>query len=153
MPTVRAAKLRRIDQQPAKILPVPAPVSDRASTVDEFGRLSAQLEALKPVQLRHEQLRQRIADWYAASDADQSFSEDGAQFAVQIGPRASKRVVSDMAAIFDRLGAAKFLAISTISLEKLDTVMLPADQADCVTVERAGPRTIRPVPKFAEPAA
>lgn len=153
MPAVRAAKLRRIDQQLQQPKILPAVISERAATVDEFGRLSAQLDAIRPLQLRHEQLRQRICEWYAASDADQSFSEDGAQFAIQVGPRASKRVVSNPMAIFDRLGAAKFLSISTISLEKLDTLMLPADQVGCVTVERAGPRTIRPVPKFAEPAA
>lgn len=144
-----AAKQRR----ETKILPISAPLSDRAPVVDEFGRLSAQLEAVKPLQLRHEQLRQRIADWYAAADPEQGYSEDGAQFAVQIGPKASKRQVSDMEVIFARLGAAKFLSISTISLEKLDTLMLPSDQADCVQIERTGPRTIRPVPKFAEPAA
>ena len=145
-----AAKQRRAE---TKILPISAPLSDRAPVVDEFGRLSTQLEALRPVQARHEQLRQRIADWYAAADPAQCYSEDGAQYSVQVGPKASKRSVSDLALIYDRLGASKFLQISTISLEKLDTVMLPSDQADCVRIERTGPRTVRPVPKFAEPAA
>jgi hypothetical protein len=138
--------------EPALILPVgPPSASDRAQTVDEFGRLSLQLESVKALQLRHEQLRQRIADWYQDSDPEQTFSVDGAQFSVQVGPKASKRSVSDMDLIFDRLGAAKFLSVVSLSFERLDTLMLPADQADCVTVERTGPRTIRPVAKFAEP--
>lgn len=147
-----ATKRRKETQSSPKVLPISVPLSDRAPIVDEFGRLSTQLESMKSVQLRHEQLRQRIADWYANEDPGQCYSEDGAQFSVQIGPRASKRTVSDLAAIYDRLGASKFLQISTISLEKLDTLMLPADQADCVRIERIGPRTVRPIPKFAEPA-
>ena len=140
--------------QPALILPVgPPSASERARVVDEFGRLSLQLESVKSLQMRHEQLRQRIAGWYQDSDPEATASVDGAQFSVLIGPKASKRSVSDMDLIFRRLGAGKFLSVVSLSFERLDLLMLPADQADCVTVERTGPRTIRPVPKFAEPAA
>jgi hypothetical protein len=138
--------------EPALILPMgPPSSSDRSQTVDEFGRLSMELESVKALQMRHEQLRQRIAGWYQDSDPEATASVDGAQFSVLVGPKASKRSVTDMDLIFDRLGAGKFLSVVSISFEKLDTLMLPADQADCVTVERTGPRTIRPVPKFAEP--
>jgi hypothetical protein len=121
--------------------------------IDEFGRLGARLDAVKPLQARYEMLRGQIAGWYADSDPEQSYSDDGAEFSVQIGPRALRRSVADMGAVMERIGERTFLGLVSLSLEKLDTVLLPKDQHMLVISDRTGPRVVRAIAKYTQTAA
>jgi len=151
-----ATKLRQIDaiEAPSKPKSLPTPKhAERPALIDEFGRLGARLDSIKPLQTRYEMLRARIAGWYADSDPEQSYTDDGTEFSVQVGPRALKRSIADMSAVMDRIGDRQFLDLCSLSLEKLDTVLLPRDQARLVTSDRVGPRTVRAIAKYTQTAA
>lgn len=149
--TVTSPKLRQIEP---KTLPTPKQQPPgRPEIVDEFGRLGAKLDQMKPLVQRYEMLRAQISAWYNDSDPEGSYSDDGAEFSVQVGPRALRRSIADMAAIMDRIGEKTFLGLCTLSLEKLDTVMLPKDQERLVTSDRTGPRVVRAVAKFTQTTA
>lgn len=147
-----AAKVRREDPKPVPI-PIPKHPPGRPEIVDEFGRLANKLDAMKPLVARYEQLRAQIAAWYAESDPEGSYSDDGAEFSVQVGPRALRRSIADMAGILERIGERQFLELCTLSLEKLDTVLLPKDQARLVLTDRVGPRVVKAIAKFKQTAA
>jgi hypothetical protein len=147
-----AAKMRRIEEPTPITIPSPKH-PERPALIDEFGRLGARLEQVKPLQTRYEQLRVQIAGWYNDSDPEQSYTDDGAEFSVQVGPRALKRSIADMAAVMERIGEKQFLDLVSLSLEKLDTVLLPRDQARLVTSDRIGPRTVKAIAKYTQTAA
>lgn len=142
MPRTKAktrAKVRQIDQ------PSRDPV--RAGIIDEFGTLATRVAQLRLCEKRYEQLRSIITGWYEDQPADAAFLEDGANFVLQVGARPAKRWISDMAAVQQRLGP-RFLELCTFSLEKLDSVIAPADQQGLVSEDRIGPRTVKAVPRY-----
>ncbi len=103
---------------------------------------------LRIAEKRYEQLRSIIAGWYEDQPPDAAYMEDGAQFVLQIGARPLKRWIADMAAVEERLGPKRFLSLCTISMEKLDSVIAPADQQGLVAEDRIGPRAIKAVPRY-----
>ena len=157
MPKKRATVSRLSDpQQPSisvdirqkKVTP-----ENRPAIIDEFGRLGVQMDALRALQGRYEMLRAKIAGWYDELDPAESCSAEGHKYSVQIGPRSARRSIVDVEALFERLGEKRFLPICSVSLEKLDTVMLPADQINFIRSDRSGPRVVKPVAKFMSAAS
>ena len=140
-----------------KVRPLPGerkPVAtSRSALVDEFGRIQSKLGAMKALERRHEQLREVINGWYASADPEVSFNEEGKDFGLHIGPRARKRVVADLAKLHTQLGVKRFLGLVTVSLEKLDRLIAPADQEGLVREDRTGSRQIRAIAKYRETAA
>ena len=133
-------KIRQIDQ------PSRDPI--RAKVIDEFGALATMVAQLRIAEKRYEQLRSMIAGWYEDQPADAAYMEDGANYVLQIGARPLKRWIADMAAVEERLGPKRFLSLCTISMEKLDSVIAPADQQGLVAEDRIGPRAIKAVPRY-----
>jgi hypothetical protein len=134
------AKIRQIDQ------PTRDPV--RAKVIDEFGALATMVAQLRIAEKRYDQLRSIIAGWYEDQPADAAYMEDGSQFVLQVGARPLKRWISDMAAVEQRLGPKRFFELCSISMEKLDSVIAPADQRGLVAEDRIGPRTLKAIPRY-----
>lgn len=124
--------------------------ADRKAIVDEFGRLSAKIANTRSFERRHEQLREIISGWYA--DPAQKYNEEGNDFSLEVGPRAKRRTVTDLANLSERLGT-KFLGLCSISIEKLDRILPQDEQTGYVTEQLSGPRSIKAVRKFKETAA
>jgi hypothetical protein len=123
----------------------PNTASGRRAIMDEFGRLSEQVAPLKK---RYKQLRAQILSWYDESDPGLTLEPEGDAFMLTIGPRALCRSVADMRALHDRVGLDVFLSIVSIPMEKLDSVILPEEQAGIVVSNRTGPRQIKAVAKY-----
>lgn len=120
-------------------------VKDRPSMIDEFCALGLRLDAMRPMAERYEELRREIAGWHADSDANETFTETGAAYAVKVGPRALRRRIVSLPDVAHRIGIQKFLEVCTLSLEKLDQVILPREQDGIVVTERTGPRVVTPL--------
>lgn len=119
-----------------------------ARLVDEFGRLDAELRAIKPKQQRHEQLRRQIASWYEDEDASREFVVAGRHYTVEISARAKERRIRSMKALLDRLGYPVFLKLCTFPLKVLDEHFPAADRADLVEETYTGARRVTAIPKY-----
>src|SRR5262245_14008829 len=120
-------------------------VQDRPGMIDEFCALGMRLDAVRPMQERYEELRREIAGWHMDSDATETYTETGAAYAVKVGPRALRRRIVSLPDVAHRIGIQRFLEVCTLSLEKLDTVILPREQEGIVVTERTGPRVVTPL--------
>jgi len=142
-----AKKNPPLSAPPPVFLPPPRPI-DRPKLIDEFGQLAQRLAESRILEQRYEQLRKQIVSWYADSNPDEAYSEEGDHYSVVVGPRAAQRAVTDMRALQERIGPERFLAICSVSMEKLDHFLAQADQRGLVSVERIGPRTVKPIQRY-----
>lgn len=124
----------------------------RASLVDEFGEIATRLEGHKKLERRYEQLRALILQPYQSKPVEESFHEEGHNYSVQISPCGNQRSIISMSGLFDRLGQKTFLNMCQFSLEKLDTVLLPRDQAGLVEAGRFGPRIVKALARYSADA-
>lgn len=124
----------------------------RAGLIDEFGQIATRLEGHKKLEKRYEHLRALILQPYQSKPVDESFSEEGYQYSVQISPCGNQRVIVSMPGIMEALGAKRFLEMCQFSLERLDTVLLPRDQGGLVAMGRNGPRIVKALARYSQDA-
>lgn len=128
------------------------PAISRPRIIDEFGELSRKMDELRGYEKRYEQLRRIILAWHSEVRPGDFADEDGKAYSVHISPCAEQRVIIDMEALANRLGHKTFWSHCTFSIEKLDSLVLPKDQAAFVRKESVGPRIVKAIPKYQEPA-
>jgi hypothetical protein len=128
----------------------PKKFEDRLDVIDEFGRISVQLEKLRRLEKRQEQLRAKIQSWYAQAAAAESFSIEGREYSIEVGPCSLKRMIPDLSALAERLGEKDFYCICNVSLEKLDCYLSLNDQKPFVVSDRSGPRPVKAIAKCNE---
>lgn len=124
----------------------------RQITADEFGRLDAKLKEFAPAIKRHEQLKKEIQSWYDKADAETGHCFEGAEYAIEVGPKANKRTILDMSALSKRLGLKTFLNYCSFSLEKLDGLIVPSQHEGLVSSDFSGSRRVTATKKHQEAA-
>jgi hypothetical protein len=144
-------------QAPPATIPFPppsrSPAISRPKIIDEFGALSQEIDKLRLLERRHEQLRRMILTWHSDARPTEAVDEEGKTYSVHISPCAEQRMIGDMEAVANRLGYKTFFQNCTFSLEKLDGLILPKDQAAFVRRESIGPRIVKAIPKHQEPVS
>jgi hypothetical protein len=95
-------------------------------------------------------LRETISGWY--TDPAEKYNEEGNDYSLEVGPKAKRRVVTDIKKLSERLGT-KFLSLCSVSLEKLDRVLPADEQTGYISEQLSGPRSIRAIRKFKETSA
>src|SRR5262245_52815968 len=147
-PATPSQPLHRIPVLP--VLPVFPPKAkiNRAAIIDEYGNISAKLEAMGQLEKRRDQLRRVILSWYADADPEEAINEDGKKYSVTISPQALERRITDMEWVMNRLGKERFLQLVTLPLTKLDRYIALCDQDQFTNSARVGPRTVKPVSKY-----
>jgi hypothetical protein len=143
---------RRVEPETAFPPPSRSPGISRPKVIDEFGALSQEIDQLRLKERRHEQLRRMILTWHSEARPTEAVDEDGKVYSVHISPCAEIRCIGDMEALANRLGYKTFFAHCSFSLEKLDGLVLPKDQTAFVKRESVGPRIVKAIPKYPEPA-
>lgn len=137
-------------QEASRILPISANQEGRVALIDEYGQVCRQLDLVKALEKRQEFLRRTIAGWFADNAADQAFVAEGTKFIVEVGARATRRTIKNMAALQTRLGKAKFFRVVTVPMAELDRVLPADEQAEFVSLDRTGPRNVRLIQRFSE---
>jgi len=127
----------------------------RKAVVDELAALEKYLEAeyadLAIRSERAELLRATILLWYDKADASTSYVAEGEKDAYTVSARALKTTVH-YASVIKHLGAAKFRAIATVTLDKLKKAA-GGKYKLCVSSSRTGGRTLTRVASSQEPEA
>lgn len=118
-----------------------------------MGDLKRELAIHAPKVKRLKQLEEQARGWYASSKGDETFVVEGNRYTLQIGQKANKRTVKNMAKLFTRLTPQVFLSICSVSLEALDRLLKPEEAAKYVSTERAGSRSLDLVHKPIEISA
>ena len=133
----------------AQVIPIDSPLSarKRREIVDEFGRLSLKIEAAAKDQERYEQLRKQIAGWHEKDDAEQSFSEEGAEWSVELSACSFKRAITSMPKLKAYLGLTRFLQLCKFNLCDIDKHVPLEDRKAFVSCQRSGSRTVTPIQK------
>jgi prefoldin subunit 5 len=109
--------------------------------VDELGSLEKELSPFAGKIKRIDALRTSIRGEYATQPAGESFTVEGAKFAVAIGARGHQTIV-DVKALYKAIRTAAFLEIVTVTQKALAAV--GAGVAAAVTrEEQTGPRTLK----------
>lgn len=116
-------------------------ISIRATKIDRLGKLAEVLSALKAAAKEYEELRKEIAGWYADKPAEQSFTESGKAYVVEVSPCGEVRQVN-IAKLAKRLGPKRFLQVVQVPMKLLDAHVSPEDQRDMVTTTRTGARRV-----------
>lgn len=129
------------------VLMFPAGSVNRGAIADEYGRLSAEIAAFKPKIARHKQLRETIEGWFENEDASKSFAVEGSRFVVEVGPKALKRTIKSMHAVYKRLGVKAFLEACSFTLEALEERLSATELGAYLNEKRTGSRSVRPAEK------
>lgn len=132
----------------AKVVSISAAPVNKAVVVDEYGRLDAELKAVKPKEARHEQLRETIQSWYESADPEQSFTVDGSRYTVELSARANERKIKSIQALYKRFGIREFLKLVTVSLKALEERLTVAEMSAFVTQDRTGRRGLKVTEKL-----
>lgn len=138
-----------------KVIPIQPPLAQasaraaRIAILNELGRLSSRLQAVKPLQDRYEQLRAQVAGWYGDAAADESFTEETDQFVVEIGARGEQRHIRSIRHLQKRMGG-EFWKHATVPMSALDTVLTEAEAAEYIDKLRTGPRRVKVTAKLVE---
>jgi hypothetical protein len=119
-----------------------------AAIVDEFGQLEVKLDAMKKLVDRRNELRDVILGWYENSDRDRIIRAEGKMFDVEVSACAIERTITNMPALFRRLGQKMFLELCKFSLAKLDEYIAPVEQSPFVTSAQTGPRRVKAIAKL-----
>lgn len=157
MASPAATRERRKPETPVQVEPIAFSDSrqraiSRPKIIDEFGEISKKMDELRLYEKRYEQLRRMILAWHSEVRPTEPADEDGKTYSVHISPCAEQRVIIDMEGLANRLGHKTFWSHCTFSIEKLDSLVLPKDQAPFVRRESVGPRIVKAIPKYQEPA-
>jgi hypothetical protein len=117
--------------------------------VDELGHLQAWLALNKSKIDREGELRKKFQEAHEDSEPEESYTVEGKEFTVIIGPKGNKREIVDVRAIYKKL-KFQFFDIVTIPLGKLDSLLDESKQKGLVQWVRSGSRPIKTVPKHIE---
>ena len=115
--------------------------------IDEFGLLSQQMEAFKPTEERHKQLRAQIAAWWDDQPANQAFLEEGERFTLEISERAHTRTITNMGKLFRMLGQKLFLKLCKFPLAAVDTNVPEVEHKAFLEENQDGSRKLKTVAK------
>lgn len=121
----------------------------RIALVDELAALEIELEAgyakFTAKAQRVAELHATIVGWYDKCDASTTYVAEGVTAGYRVSARSLKTTVS-YPAVIRTLGSVKFMAIATVTLDKLKKAA--GDQyALCVTSSRTGSRFLTAVSK------
>lgn len=112
--------------------------------MDELAVLETDLDAayaaLATKAERAAVLHAQILSWYDHSDASTSFVAEGEKAAYTVSARSLKNTIN-YPAVIKTLGAPKFMALATITLDKLKKAA-GEKYALCVTSSRTGSRSL-----------
>ena len=122
------------------------PLSEIATEVDAYGKALAdaaatiakikELEAsLKPLKAAEKALQDKIEDLGLDADVE-GYMQRGAAFQVEIGPKGSKREVTDSRGVKKLLGDAVFFKIAKVNLKDLDDYMTLEERSEVIEVNR-----------------
>jgi len=118
----------------------------REEIVDEFSKLDGQLQPIKPLLKRHDELRKKIQGWYDNEPAEQAFTVNGENGnVVSVSARSHETKIVAMSKLFTSLGKARFIALVHMPLKNLYSAFSRDAAADYVETERTGSRTVRAV--------
>ena len=117
----------------------------RATIVDEIGRLDRKYRAWKPELDRLKNLKEEAARWAAADKlpADEIVTYTGRTYVLEYSPQALDREITDMGGVMNTLTEPEFLKRCTFALGTLD-VLLPnaAELGLLKETPNAGPRRL-----------
>ena len=125
-------------------------LAQRAAIIDEYGKLDAELNAMKPKEKRHEQLRKAIMSWSADLAADEAAELQGSRYSVQISACSMARKIRSMIKLKARLGQKIFFDLCRLSLEELDKRIPVPEIEQFVETTQTGRRSLVVIPKFTE---
>lgn len=118
---------------------------DRAAIVDEYGQLDTEIESvLAPIgrkMKRRDELHAQIKGWHDESPADQTFSESGKAYRVEISQRAEETFLNK-AKLYTKLRRDKFIALCTFTLKAAKTVLTGEEFEALTRKERTGHRKV-----------
>jgi hypothetical protein len=122
-------------------------VTLRPRVVDEFGELSRQIAAFKPVIDRHKVLEREIASWYDSDNPAEAYEIEGSVYTAQVSARKRERRIVDMGKLFRHLGKLDFIRWCTFPLSAIDKLIASDLQSEFLTEERTGSRSVKAVAK------
>ena len=119
--------------------------NQRLKVIEEFAVLDRQVRNFKPLQLRHEKLRNLILDWHQSLPPDEEAKLRGKTCDIIISSRDRVRSVTlaGRKLLFKLWGARGFIAKSIVLLKSLPD---PKDELSLYTVQAlTGPRHLQVV--------
>lgn len=133
-----------------QVVPAPTPVltSDQKRKIDRYGEVDRLLQLFEPIAVEHKALKDEISAW-PEGPADRMAILDGNFYRVQASARRKERTVSNArklwAAMKAALGAEALQAAVTIPLGLIDKHVPESVQAEFLTTEQSGSRTLEVV--------
>jgi len=122
------------------------PLSKASDEIDTFGRLAAeaapilaeikQLTAkLKPYKDAEKRLAEALSELLLDDDVE-GYTQRGALYQVEIGPKGSKREVTDIQGVRKLLGDDVFFKLCKINLKDVDDYLCPEERDEVIKVIR-----------------
>lgn len=120
-------------------------LSDFADQIDEVGRLQEKLapvaQEIKALTAKLKPLKDAEANLQAKLDAmqvgaDELYTEHGAEFDAQIGPKGNAREIKDIKKVHELLGDDLFYALAVVKLADIDRYLTLPQRDEVLKTER-----------------
>lgn len=119
----------------------PKPDPAIAATVDQIGRLEAELAPFKSKLVLVDLLRRSLRALYAEFPAGQVITAQGEEYVAILGPCSTQTIVN-VARAAELLGPERFAALATLPISKIETALPPDKLIDVLKSAATGPRSL-----------